>query len=77
MISGGCFWGKIKKSGKTRRLVLSTRKPRRRVDNHYFYDANGMRLTKTPERAPEGQVGVGEGDLQMKNSSFQVVTINF
>ena len=41
------------------------------MDNHYFYDANGMRLMKTPE----DQVAVGEGDLQMKNSSFQVVAI--
>ena len=43
------FVGQLRKR-KTRRLVLSTRKPRRHVGNHYFYDANGMRLTKAPRR---------------------------
>lgn len=49
------FLGQLKKR-RTKRvgLVPSTRQtqtPRqRRVDNHYVYDSNGMRLTKTPRR---------------------------
>ena len=44
--------GQLKKrKSKTRRLVPSTITPRKHfVDNHYVYDANGMRLIKTPRR---------------------------
>ena len=42
--------GQLKKR-KTRRMVPSIGTPwKRLVDNHYVYDANGMRITKTPRR---------------------------